>query len=46
MSLSEGGFERIDQGSAVLVSWPTILAPGGSWDAALDVVPRAIAPMS
>jgi hypothetical protein len=46
VSLSEGGFERIHQGSAVLVSWPIILAPGGSWDVALDVVPRAIAPMS
>jgi 4-alpha-glucanotransferase len=42
VSLSEGGFERIYQGSAILVSWPVTIAPGASWDAALDVVPRVI----
>ena len=42
VSLSEAGFERIYQGSAILVSWPVTIAPGASWDVALDVVPRAI----
>ncbi len=30
ISNSESGFERIYQGSALLVSWPLALAPGGS----------------
>jgi len=42
VSLSESGFERIYQGSAVLVSWPLALPPGGSWEGELRVVPRAI----
>ncbi|HEY4908495.1 MAG TPA: alpha-amylase/4-alpha-glucanotransferase domain-containing protein, partial [Methylomirabilota bacterium] len=42
VSLSEGGFERIYQGSAILVSWPVTLAPGASWDVELRIVPRAI----
>ena len=29
VSNSEGGFERVYQGSAVLLSWPLDLAPGG-----------------
>jgi alpha-amylase len=42
VSLSEAGFERIYQGSAVLVSWPLALAPGGSWEGELRVIPRSI----
>jgi alpha-amylase len=42
VSLSEAGFERIYQGSAVLVSWPLALAPGGSWQGELRIVPRSI----
>jgi alpha-amylase len=42
VSLSEAGFERIYQGSAVLVSWPLALPPGGSWEGELRIVPRAI----
>jgi 4-alpha-glucanotransferase len=42
VSLSEAGFERIYQGSAVLVSWPVRLAPGASWEVELRIVPRAI----
>jgi hypothetical protein len=37
VSLSEGGFERIYQGSALLVSWPIEIGPGGTWDGALDL---------
>jgi hypothetical protein len=44
VSLSEAGFERIFQGSAILVSWPLALAPGGSWEVELRIVPRAFAP--
>ena len=32
VSLSESGFERIYQGSALLVAWPVRLAPGETWD--------------
>ena len=42
VSLSEAGFERIYQGSAVLVSWPLALPPGGSWEGELRIIPRAI----
>jgi len=42
VSLSEGGFERIYQGSSILVSWPVTLLPGASWDVELRVEPRAI----
>ena len=42
VSLSEGGFERIYQGSAILVSWPVTLSPGASWDVELRIVARAI----
>lgn len=42
VSLSEAGFERIYQGSAVLVSWPLTLWPGGAWEGELRIVPRAI----
>jgi 4-alpha-glucanotransferase len=44
VSLSEAGFERIYQGSAILVSWPLTLPPGGSWDGELHIVPRAVSP--
>jgi alpha-amylase len=40
VSLSEAGFERIYQGSSILVSWPVALPPGGSWDGELHIVPR------
>jgi 4-alpha-glucanotransferase len=42
VSLSEGGFERIYQGSAILVSWPVTLLPGASWDVELRIEPRVI----
>jgi alpha-amylase len=42
VSLSEGGFERIYQGSSILVSWPVALSPGASWEVEVDIVPRAI----
>ncbi|HEV8437866.1 MAG TPA: alpha-amylase/4-alpha-glucanotransferase domain-containing protein [Methylomirabilota bacterium] len=35
VSLSESGFERIYQGSAVLITWPLDLAAGASWEMAL-----------
>ncbi len=42
VSLSESGYERIYQGSAILVSWPLALPPAGSWVVELSVVPRSI----
>lgn len=42
VSLSEAGLERIYQGSALLVSWPLTLAPGGVWQGELRIVPRSI----
>jgi hypothetical protein len=33
VSNSEAGFERVYQGSALLLSWPISLAPGSSWTA-------------
>ncbi|MBI2524824.1 MAG: DUF1926 domain-containing protein [Candidatus Rokubacteria bacterium] len=43
VSLSETGFERIHQGSAILLAWPVRLEPGGSHELAFDVVVRALA---
>ena len=47
VSLSESGFERIYQGSALLFSWPVALGPGQSWETSLRVrigqVPAAAA---
>jgi alpha-amylase len=37
VSLSESGFERIYQGSALLMSWPVRLEPGQTWEASLRV---------
>ena len=37
VSLSESGFERIYQGSALLVAWPVRLAPGETWEVSLRV---------
>ena len=37
ISSSEGGFERVHQGSALLLSWPLRLAPGRSWDTTIQV---------
>ncbi|HET8576249.1 MAG TPA: alpha-amylase/4-alpha-glucanotransferase domain-containing protein [Methylomirabilota bacterium] len=31
VSLSEGGFERIYQGTALLLSWPVRIEPGAGW---------------
>ena len=42
VSLSESGYERIYQGSAILVSWPVALPPAGSWAVELSIVPRSI----
>jgi alpha-amylase len=44
VSLSEAGFERIYQGSAILISWPVQLPPGGSWEGEIRISPRAVAP--
>ncbi len=33
VSNSEAGFERVYQGSALLLSWPVSLPPGGRWSA-------------
>ncbi len=35
---SEGGFERVYQGSALLLSWPTHLAPGERWSRTVNHV--------
>ncbi len=37
VSLSEAGFERIYQGSALLVIWPLRLLAGEAWDMALEL---------
>jgi alpha-amylase len=37
VSLSEGGFERIYQGSALLFSWPLALVAGQAWETSLRV---------
>jgi len=37
VSLSETGFERIYQGSALLFAWALALAPGQSWETSLRV---------
>ena len=42
VSLSEAGFERIYQGSAILLAWPVRLEPGRSQELALEVVVRAL----
>jgi alpha-amylase len=44
VSLSETGFERIYQGSAILVGWPLTLPPGGSWEGELRIKPRSVSP--
>jgi hypothetical protein len=36
VSNSEAGFERVYQGSALLLSWPIDLAPGKSWSATVE----------
>jgi len=36
VSNSEGGFERIYQGSSVLVSWPVDLGPGASFSVSIE----------
>jgi alpha-amylase len=38
VSLSETGFERIYQGSALLFTWPLRLPPGRTWETSLRVV--------
>jgi len=42
VSLSESGFERIYQGSALLLTWPVTLAPGSVWEGSVSVVPRVL----
>ncbi|HET7874662.1 MAG TPA: alpha-amylase/4-alpha-glucanotransferase domain-containing protein [Methylomirabilota bacterium] len=47
VSLSETGFERIYQGSALLLSWPVRLEPGAGWQARMRLTlgaPRGTAP--
>lgn len=43
VSLSETGFERIYQGSAILVSWPLRLAAGERWDLSLRLAVGEVA---
>ena len=40
VSLSETGFERIYQGSALLFAWPLRLLPGQTWETSLRVGDR------
>ncbi|MBI5629130.1 MAG: DUF1926 domain-containing protein, partial [Candidatus Rokubacteria bacterium] len=42
VSISEAGFERIYQGSSILLAWPVRLPRGGIWELALDIVVRAL----
>jgi alpha-amylase len=42
VSLSEAGFERIYQGSAVLVAWTIRLAPGESWETEIALSARRL----
>ena len=42
VSLSESGFERIYQGSALLLTWPVTLAPGSVWEGSVSLVPRIL----
>ncbi|HUQ43989.1 MAG TPA: alpha-amylase/4-alpha-glucanotransferase domain-containing protein [Candidatus Limnocylindria bacterium] len=35
VSNSEAGFERVYQGSALLLSWPVSISPGGRWTATI-----------
>jgi hypothetical protein len=48
VSLSEGGFERIYQGTALLLSWPVRIEPGGTWRGTVRVglapTPKADSP--
>ena len=37
VSLSEAGFERIYQGSALLLVWPLLIAPGEAWETHLTL---------
>ncbi len=37
ISSSESGFERVHQGSALLLSWPLHLTPGRSWETTVRV---------
>jgi alpha-amylase len=37
VSLSEAGFERIYQGSALLLTWPLRLRPGETWETELTL---------
>ncbi len=42
VSLSEGGFERIYQGSSLLVAWPLSLSPRGEWEDHIAFTIRSI----
>jgi hypothetical protein len=46
VSLSETGFERIYQGSALLFAWPLRLLPGQTWETSLRVAIAETAPRS
>ena len=41
VSLSEGGFERIYQGSSIAITWPLRVAAGGTWEVELGLEVRA-----
>lgn len=42
ISNSEGGYERIYQGTCVLARWPLELVPGGQWSVTLRCTPRTV----
>lgn len=44
VSLSESGFERIYQGTAVLVAWPLGIVAGAAWEATLRLTLSALSP--
>ena len=43
VSMSEGGFERVYQGSCVLAHWPVRLSPGDSWSVEIEFDLRELA---
>jgi alpha-amylase len=40
VSISEAGFERVYQGSSVLLAWPISFAPGGEWEEPITLTIR------
>jgi len=42
VSLSEAGYERLYQGTALLFAWPIVMEPGGEWEAMIRFEVREI----